>query len=285
MPFIPSSSLEDVQHFPLHIGGEWRSSAGERQDVRSPATGKTIGSVAGAVAADVEAACEAAALAFPGWSSTDAAERARLLRNLAQIIATRMDALAGLESAVTGRPIREMRAQMSRIPEWLEYFAGIVLGLEGEANRVKGGLLTYTQYRPYGVCALLTPWNHPVLILVKKLAAALAAGNTLVIKPSELAPISPLIISGWAWEAGIPAGVVNVVTGGGETGAAVVANHHVARIDLTGGTTTGKRVAAAAAERLVPCTLELGGKTPVVIFEDSAQEEAVAGALFSAFVA
>lgn len=174
---------------------------------------------------------------------------------------------------------------MARIPEWLDYFAGIILGLEGEANRVKGGFLTYTQYRPHGVCALLTPWNHPVLILVKKLAAALAAGNTLVIKPSELAPVSPLLIAEWAGEAGLPPGTVNVVTGGGAAGVALVANTHVARIDLTGGTTTGKRVAAAAAERLVPCTLELGGKTPVVIFADSVLDEAVAGALFSAFVA
>ncbi len=186
---------------------------------------------------------------------------------------------------MTGRPIREMRAQMSRIPEWLEYFAGIVLGLEGEANRVKGGFLTYTAYQPYGVCALLTPWNHPILILVKKLAAALAAGNTCLIKPSELAPVSPLILAEWCREAGLPAGVVNVVTGGSATGAAVCAAPEVKRIDLTGGTATGKRVAAAAAERLVPCTLELGGKAPVIIAEDADIEEAAAGSVFAAFVA
>ena len=275
----------DMQDLKLFVAGNWVEGTAERREVRSPATGALLATVSEASAADVESACRAAASAFPAWSVTDPAERARLLRALAAMIAERMDALAGLESAVTGRPIREMRAQMSRIPEWLDYFAGIVLGLEGEANRVKGGFLTYTQYRPYGVCALLTPWNHPVLILVKKLAAALAAGNTLVIKPSELAPVSPLIIAAWAKEAGLPDGVVNVVTGGAAAGAALVANHHVARIDLTGGTATGKRVAAAAAERLVPCTLELGGKTPVLVFEDAPQAEAVAGALFSAFVA
>ncbi|MDW6023223.1 aldehyde dehydrogenase family protein [Mesorhizobium sp. BAC0120] len=285
MAFVASLSLGAAQNFPLHVGGAWRDGSGGRRDVLSPATGKVIETVADATAEDVDRACRGAAEALPGWAATDGAERARLLRRLADIIASRIQELAALESRITGRPIREMRAQMTRIPEWLEYFAGIVLGLEGEANRVKGGFLTYTQYRPYGVCALLTPWNHPVLILVKKLAAALAAGNTVVIKPSELAPVSPLIIAEWAVEAGIPAGVVNVVTGAAEAGAALVANPHVARIDLTGGTGTGRRVAAAAADRLVPCTLELGGKTPVLVFEDAEQGEAVAGALFSAFVA
>lgn len=190
-----------------------------------------------------------------------------------------------LEAAVTGRPIREMRAQMGRIPEWFEYFAGIALGLEGGSNRVKGGFLTYTRYRPHGVCALLTPWNHPILILTKKLAAALAAGNTVVVKPSELAPVTPLLLAEWAIEAGLPAGVVNVVTGGAEAGAALVANPHVAHIDLTGGTQTGKIVARAAADRMVPCTLELGGKTPVVVFDSADLDEAVAGALFAGFVA
>lgn len=285
MNLTPFISLTDVQDFPLFIEGGWSSGTGEQRDVRSPATGALLATVTEASALDIVSACDAAAAALPSWAATEPAERARLLRGLAELIARRMDALASLESAVTGRPIREMRAQMSRIPEWLDYFAGIVLGLEGEANRVKGGFLTYTHYRPHGVCALLTPWNHPVLILVKKLAAALAAGNTLVIKPSELAPVSPLVVAGWASEAGFPPGVVNVVTGGAAAGAALVANRHVARIDLTGGTATGKRVAAAAAEQLVPCTLELGGKTPVLVFNDAACDEAVAGVLFSAFVA
>ncbi|MBU0584418.1 MAG: aldehyde dehydrogenase family protein [Alphaproteobacteria bacterium] len=274
-----------AQQFQLHVGGGWRDGSGEARDVLSPATAEVLCTVTDASPADVDMACSVAGDAFPAWAATDSAERARLLRRLGEIIGERMDELAALESAVTGRPIREMRAQMSRIPEWLDYFAGIILGLEGEANGVKGGFLTYTHYRPYGVCALLTPWNHPVLILVKKMAAALAAGNVLVTKPSELAPVSPLILAQWAHEAGFPDGVVNVVTGGAETGAALVGNPLVARIDLTGGTATGKQVAAAAAERLVPCTLELGGKTPVIVFEDADLNEAVPGSLFAAFVA
>ncbi len=270
----------------LHIGGLWREASGEgRIAVVSPASREAFGLVPIGDAADVDAAMVAAEAAGPAWAALDPLDRGRHLRAVAEIVRARMGELASLESAITGRAIREMRAQMSRIPEWLDYFGGIAAGLEAESNRLRGGFLSYTAYEPHGVCALLTPWNHPILILVKKLAAALAAGNTVVIKPSELAPATPLLFSAWCAEAGLPAGVVNVVTGDGTTGALVCAAPAVRHIDLTGGTATGKKVAAAAAERLVPCTLELGGKTPVVIFADTDIEEAAAGAAFAAFVA
>ncbi len=272
--------------FHLHYGGAPRESGSQSKlEVRSPATRELLATVPNSNHDDVAAAAAAAAAAAPGWAATQAGERARFLRVLAELLRNRMTDLAEVESAVTGRPIREMRAQMSRIPEWLEYFAGIILGLEGEANHLKGGFLTYTSFEPFGVCALLTPWNHPILILVKKLAAALAAGNVCLIKPSELAPVSSLILAELCCEAGLPAGTVNVVTGGAEVGRAVCAAEPVRHIDLTGGTETGRRVAAAAAERLVPCTLELGGKAPVIITEDADLQEAVAGATFAAFVA
>jgi len=286
LTFEPVLDPALAQDFPLHINGCWtRASSDVQREVLDPATGLKRWSVVEAGEEDVARACLAAETAFADWAATDSDERARLLRRLAEIVRARMPDLARLESAVTGRPIREMQAQMSRIPEWLEYFAAIVLGLEGSANRVKGGFLTYTQYRPHGVCALLTPWNHPILILTKKLSAALAAGNTVVIKPSELAPVTPLLLADWAHEAGVPAGVINVVTGGATAGAALVEDPRVAHIDLTGGTRTGKIVAAAAARRLVPCTLELGGKTPVVVFDSADLDEAIAGALFAGFVA
>ncbi|PMS36818.1 acyl-CoA reductase-like NAD-dependent aldehyde dehydrogenase [Trinickia symbiotica] len=256
-----------------------------RLPVRSPASNEVIAYMAIAEVDDVAKATRAAAAAQEGWATLDALDRARLLRSLAELIRRRIKALASWESAITGRPLREMQAQMSRIPEWIEYFAGIAPGLEGESNRLRGGFASTTSWQPYGVCALLTPWNHPVLILVKKMAAALAVGNTVVIKPSELAPCTALVLAAWCTEAGIPPGVVNVATGEGATGAALCAAPEVRRIDLTGGTATGRRVAAAAAERLVPCTLELGGKTPVVVFEDSDIEEAAAGAVFAAFIA
>lgn len=270
----------------LHIGGRWHESeASSVIEVRSPAHGGLLASVPDGGQQAVDAAVQAAQNAFDEWSTRDVFDRARPLRTFAELIGQRIDELAELESAVTGRPLREMRAQMGRIPEWLDYFAAIAIGLEAEANSVKGGFVTLTRYEPMGVCALLTPWNHPILILVKKLSAALAAGNCCVVKPSELAPVTPLLLASWASEAGLPDGVLNVVTGGAETGAALCAHPLVARIDLTGGTATGRRVAAGAAERLIPCTLELGGKTPVVIFGDTPVAEAAAGAVFSAFVA
>jgi acyl-CoA reductase-like NAD-dependent aldehyde dehydrogenase len=278
--------LAGGEAFPLHYGGAFRDPLGpDMIEVRSPATGTLLATVPDAGVRDVEAAARAAAEAQPEWAATDPDVRARVLMRIADVMRARITDLADLESAVTGRPLREMRAQMSRVPEWFDYFAALAVGLEAESNRVKGGLLTYTSYEPLGVCALLTPWNHPVLILVKKLAAALAAGNACLVKPSELAPVSSLVLAEWATEAGLPAGLFNVVTGGAVTGAAVCKSEHVARIDLTGGTATGRRVAAAAGERLIPATLELGGKAPVIVCADVDVEEAAAGAVFAAFVA
>lgn len=280
---IPNEALDGTHVF---IDGRFQKTAeGADAPVRSPATNEVIAAMAVAGQADVVRAVDAAAKAFVAWSATDALDRGHHLRNLASLIRGQMTDLARWESAITGRPIREMRAQMSRIPEWFEYFGGIAAGLQGESNRLRGGFSSITTWQPYGVCALLTPWNHPLLILTKKMAAALAAGNTVVVKPSELAPTTALVMAVMCSKAGLPDGVVNVVTGDGGTGAALCAADKVHRIDLTGGTATGRRVAAAAAERLVPCTLELGGKTPVIVFDDCDLDEAAAGAVFAAFIA
>lgn len=283
---LPQQALDGAHVF---YGGQFQrtldAAHAAHLPMRSPATNAQIGAMAVAGREDVARAVQAADAAFPAWAATDPLDRGRHLRALAGLVQARIGDLARWESAITGRPIREMRAQMARIPEWLEYFGGIAPGLEGESNRLRGGFTATTSWQPYGVCALLTPWNHPILILVKKLAAALAAGNTVVVKPSELAPSTALVLAALCSEAGIPPGVVNVVTGEGATGAALCAHEKVRRIDLTGGTATGRRVAAAAAERLVPCTLELGGKTPVLVFEDCDLDEAAAGAVFAAFVA
>lgn len=283
---MTSAEPDTAPSYRLHYGGVWRyPHAQEVIEVRSPATGRLLGCVPDADATDVAAAAAAAHAAAPAWQALEPLDRARHLHRLAELVRSRINELADLESAVTGRPLREMRAQMARIPEWFEYFGSIAAGLEGESNRVKGGFVTLTSWEPIGVCALLTSWNHPVLIMAKKLAASLAAGDTCIIKPSELAPISTLVFAEWAREAGLPAGTVNVVTGGGKTGAMVCSAPEVGFIDLTGGTATGRKVAAVAAARLIPTTLELGGKTPIVIFDDVPLDEAVAGALFAAFVA
>ena len=254
-------------------------------EVLNPATAQIFTTVPIATPHDVKAAVTAARSAFGDWSALDPLDRSKHLHAFADILRKNMASLALLESTITGRSIREMNAQMSRIPEWLEYFASIAIGLEGESNVVKGGYITMTHHEPLGPVALLTPWNHPILILVKKLAAALAAGNTCVVKPSELAPVSSLILAALATDAGLPDGVINVVTGGPETGAELCAAEDIHYIDLTGGTATGRKVASLAGERLIRTTMELGGKTPIVVCEDADIEGAIAGTLFSAFVA
>ena len=253
--------------------------------VTNPATATRFTTVPDGSPADVDAAVAAARAAFADWSVLDPIDRSRHLHSFADVVRQNIPKLAILESIVTGRALKEMNAQMARIPEWIEYFAGIAMGLEGESNVVKGGYVTMTHYEPLGPVALLTPWNHPILILVKKMSAALAAGNTCVVKPSELAPVSPLVLASLASEAGLPDGVVNVVTGGPQTGAALCAHADIHYIDLTGGTATGRKVAALAGERLVRTTMELGGKTPVLVCQDADLEGAIAGGLFSAFVA
>ena len=270
----------------LFYGGTFQPPANDDIiEVYNPATAEVFTTVPCANESDVAWAVSAARAGFDEWSQLDPIDRARHLRRFADIIGENIPKLALLETAVTGRSIREMRAQMARIPEWIEYFAGIAMGLEGESNVVKGGYVTMTHYEPLGPVALLTPWNHPILILVKKMAAALAAGNTCVIKPSELAPVSPIVLAALATEAGLPDGAVNVVTGGPQTGAALCGAEDIHYIDLTGGTATGRKVAAQAGERLIRTTMELGGKTPIVVCEDADLEAAIAGTLFAAFVA
>ena len=270
----------------VFYGGTFqKSTRKETIEVRNPATSEIFTHVPDSGEDDVTAAVSAARAGFEVWSRIDPIDRARHLRKFADIISENMAKLALLETEVTGRSIKEMRAQMARIPEWIEYFGGIAMGLEGESNVIKGDYVTMTHYEPLGPVALLTPWNHPILILVKKMAAALAAGNTCIIKPSELAPVSPLVLAALATEAGLPDGVVNVVTGGPRTGEALCAAEDIHYIDLTGGTSTGRKVAAKAGERLIRSTMELGGKTPIIICEDADFEGALAGTLFAAFVA
>lgn len=272
----------------LFIDGAFQpSTGGSRLVIRSPATGERIGSAPNGTPEDVQRAVAAAERATRSdlWFSRDPLDRGSVLRRIGDAFADHIADFAALESTVTGRPIREMRAQMARLSEWFHYFAGIARGLEGSTLPFRGAYLNYTQYAPYGVVGLLTPWNHPLLILIKKLSAALAAGNCVVVKPSELAPFSALELGRLASEVGLPAGVLNVVTGTAATGAALCEAPAVRHLDLTGGTETGRQVAEAAAKRLVPVTLELGGKAPVVIFEDTPLKEAIAASAFAGFVA
>lgn len=233
-------------------------------------------------------AVQSARLSFDDgrWWRLPVRERARVLNHAAQLLADEIDELARWETAQTGRPIREMRSQLARLPEWFEHFAAVAAVEEGSIPPFGAGRINLVRRRPLGVAALVTPWNHPLLITVKKLSVALAAGNSVVIKPSELAPYGPLRLASLLEDAGLPPGVVNVVTGlGPTTGKALVEHPGIHRIDLTGGTPTGRAVAALAGQHLIPMTAELGGKAPVIVLEDADLDRAVSGALFASFVA
>jgi len=194
--------------------------------------------------------------------------------------------LALLEVAQTGRAIREMQAQLARLPEWFEYFAALIRTHEGTCPPFLGSYVNYVQRVPLGVCTQLTPWNHPMLIAVKKIAPALAAGNSIVLKPSELAPISVLKLGQLCSESGLPDGILNIIPGLGPTvGQALCKHEFVRKVDLTGGTSTGRAVGASAGRNLASVLTELGGKAPMIIFDDADIEQAINGAAFATFVA
>lgn len=220
------------------------------------------------------------------WSQTDPSERFAVLSKAATLLRSRLPKFIDLETRQTGRPIREMRAQLARIPEWLEYFASLARVHEGRVTPFKGPVVNTLTRLPLGVVAQITPWNHPLLIATKKMAAALAAGNVVIVKPSELAPLSVLRMGELFKEAGLPDGTLQIISGyGRETGKFLCESPLLAKIDLTGGLATYKAVASSAAENLIPITAELGGKAPVCILPSMDIEHAVKAALFASFIA
>jgi acyl-CoA reductase-like NAD-dependent aldehyde dehydrogenase len=273
----------------LHIdGADVAASDGGTFAVHSPTTGEHLFDVAHATGEDVDRAVAAARRSFDDgrWRAMPAQERARILNRAAALLAERIDDYARLETLQIGRTLREMRAQLKRLPEWLEYFAAVARTSQGSSPDFGADHLNVVRRVPLGVAGLITPWNHPLLISMKKVSVALAAGNSLVLKPSELGPAVPMELVLLLEEAGVPAGVVNSIPGLGRTTGKALSEHPgLDKLDVTGGTETGKVIAANAGRALIPVTAELGGKAPVVVFDDAVQERAVAGALFAAFVA
>ncbi len=267
-------------------GSETAAAAGGTFEVDNPATRQIVARVAEGRAEDVDRAVAAAARAFPCWSRMPAADRFHRLCRLAELIRTHAADLARWETLATGRPIREMTAQVGRLSDFFEYFAAAARTAEGEVTPFAGPYLNYTRHVPLGVVGLITPWNHPLLILTKKLAPALAAGNTVVIKPSELTPTTTIDLARLCKEAGIPDGVVNVVPGYGPDAGRRVASHPaIQKVDLTGGGASGASVAADAGSHFALVSLELGGSTPILVFDDADLEQAAAGAAFAAYIA
>ncbi len=257
------------------------------RSIINPATAQVIATVPEQGAAEVDAAVATAKAAFETgpWPTMARSRRARLLLRLADAVEQNSGRLYELETRNNGRPITETRAQLSRVPEWFRYNAGLLAAQRDAVLPSDGDYLTYQRRAPLGVCGIITPFNHPMLILARSLSAALATGNTVVVKPSELTPLTTLALVEILHAAGLPAGVVNVVTGGREAGERLTRHPDIAKITLTGGTEAGRAAALATAARFARVTAELGGKTPIAIFDDIDPMVAAEGAAFAAFVA
>ncbi|MEE1655488.1 aldehyde dehydrogenase [Microvirga sp. CF3062] len=272
------------------IGGEWcGSSSGAWFETKDPYSGKPWARLPRGNASDVDCAVQAAHTAFTSgpWSKMIASDRGMLMYRLADLIEKNAQRLAELEVRDNGKLMVEMLGQMRYIPRWFQYYGGLADKIEGAVTPIdKGDMLHYIRYEPVGVVGAITPWNSPLLLTVWKLAPALAAGNTVVIKPSEHASVSMLAFLELFEQAGFPPGVVNVVTGfGHEAGAALAEHPLVDRIAFTGSDVGGRLVSRAAAESFKRVSLELGGKSPHIIFEDADLDAAVKGVISGIFAA
>ncbi|PJK23650.1 aldehyde dehydrogenase [Mycolicibacterium goodii] len=281
------SELRTLQHF---IGGEpTEPSSGEHFDSINPATREVLYRAARGNAADIDAAVHSATEAFgdPRWRDLSQTRRGRLLRRLGDLIGEHAEELARSESLDNGKLLREMRGQLATLPEYYYYYAGLADKIHGEVIPASSRqILNYTVREPLGVVGAITPWNSPLTLTTSKLAPALCAGNTVVVKPSEYTSATVLRLAELVIEAGFPPGVVNVVTGlGPEAGQPLVDHPGLAKISFTGSTATGARIASAAAARFIGSTLELGGKSPNIVFDDADVSNAATGVVAGIFAA
>ena len=269
LPFDPSCCL---------IGGEWQSSASlEKLELKNPSDGNILTKIASGNKDDIHAAIANAKYTFDQcWSTTPAAERGRILSNLGRLILENIDLLSTLEALDVGKPFTQAEADVKALARYMEFYGGAADKVHGETIPYLEGYTVYTLREPHGVTGHIVPWNYPMQIIGRSVGAALAMGNTCVLKPAEEACLTALTFANLALEAGLPAGVLNVVPGlGARAGAALCANKDVNHISFTGSVATGRLVQAAAAYNIVPVTLELGGKSPQLFFEDANLENAL----------
>ncbi|MDH6286482.1 MULTISPECIES: aldehyde dehydrogenase [Rhodococcus] len=281
------SDLEQLQHF---IGGERVTpKSGEYFESTNPATRQPLYRAARGNAADIDRAVAAAKAAFEDsrWRDLSQTRRGHLLRRLGDLIGENAEELARMEVLDNGKLLREMRGQLASLPEYYYYYAGLADKIQGDVVPTSDRkVLNYTSREPLGVVGAITPWNSPLTLTTSKLAPALCVGNTVVIKPSEYTSRSALRLAELTVEAGFPAGAVNVVTGfGAEAGQALVDHPDLAKISFTGSTATGARIAAATASRFIGSTLELGGKSPNIVFDDADVANASMGVVAGIFAA
>ncbi len=272
-----SSENRHVGEMAMYINGEWGSAtSGETFEVEDPSTGEVIGTVPRGATEDVDRAVKAAKDALPAWRDTPAFARGMMLRQLAVLLTEQKEEFARIEALDSGHYYAKALQLMEAVPLWLDYHAGLADKVGGRTINVPGGQLDFTLLEPLGVTAHIVPWNYPFLVAVRSVAPALALGNTVVMKPAEETPLSALKFAELCEQAGMPPGVVNVVTGyGAEAGAALASHEMVDGITFTGSVSTGKLVAKMAADHIAQVNLELGGKSPQIIFPDARFEDAV----------
>ena len=272
-----------MQHYKMLVGGEWvDAQAGETFETINPYTGDVWATLPRGRAADAERAVKAAEAAGTGeWSRMTATARGHVLRRFGDLIAQNAEHLARVEVRDNGKLLSEMLAQVRYVPQWFYYFGGLADKIEGAVIPIdKANTFNFTRHEPLGVCVAITAWNSPLLLAAYKLGPGLAAGNTFVLKPSEFTSASALEMAKLADEAGLPPGVLNVVTGfGAEVGEPLVSHPKVAKVAFTGSEVGGQRVYETAARGLKRVTLELGGKSPNIVFDDAKLDNAVKGVI------
>ncbi|WP_150462509.1 aldehyde dehydrogenase [Nesterenkonia ebinurensis] len=274
-PGTEGSAVSFASRYENFIGGEWVAPVkGQYFENPSPVTGRTFTEVARSTAEDIELALDAAHQAAPAWGETTVAERAVLLNRIADRIEENLELLAVAETWENGKPVREtLAADLPLAVDHFRYFAGVIRAQEGGISEIDSTTVAYHYHEPLGVVGQIIPWNFPILMAVWKLAPALAAGNAVVLKPAEQTPASILVLIELIQDL-IPAGVVNVVNGfGAEAGAPLASSPRIRKIAFTGETTTGRLIMQYASQNLIPVTLELGGKSPNIFFEDVAAAE------------
>jgi betaine-aldehyde dehydrogenase len=285
---MSSSATAGVRSCQNFVNGKWEgATSGKTFPVYDPSTEEVIAHVAAADTADVDRAVKAARAAFDSgpWQQTTAQDRGRVLFKLAEKIRQNAAALAELECRNTGKPIVEAEYDIADVATCFEYYGGLANKVTGHVNPVPANALSFTLREPMGVAGQIIPWNYPLLMAAWKLAPAIAAGCTCVLKPAEQTPLTALEFANYFEEVGLPPGVVNIVNGFGETaGSALVAHRDVDKIAFTGSAAVGKIIVKSAADTLKRVTLELGGKSPNVFFADADWEAAVDGALFGVFI-
>jgi betaine-aldehyde dehydrogenase len=275
-----------MQTYQNLVDGQWTGAAsGKLFDVMNPATDEVMARVPNAGAEDVERAVKAARRAFDeGWRDATGQERGRILFRLAEKMRSELPRLAEIETRNSGKPLVESEFDLNDVATCFEYYGGLATKLHGEVLNVPDNALSMALREPIGVAGQIIPWNYPLLMAAWKLAPAICAGCTMVIKPAEQTPLTLLEFARFFEECGLPKGVVNVVTGFGETGGAIVAHKDVDKIAFTGSLEVGRIIMRNAAETLKKVSLELGGKSPNIFFADADFEAAVDGALFGVFI-